>query len=175
VCTVVAAGGATAPPAPAPSEPGAPPTAIARDASGDPEPVVTTGSDDAADKIHPDLADVLVVPPGGADTQQFAVSNPGDEPMRVRLGSNQYRLVGSEDYSFTSLGNDVDHGVTGTYNWRAESGDWRFYWTAVATGRQPVRRPSGTGAGRSVRISSTRLSTTSCNVPPAAVISRCRR
>ncbi len=55
-----------------------------------------------------------IVSPGESDTQQFTVTNTGDEPMRVRLRSNRYRLIGTEDYSFTSLGNEVDHGQVGT-------------------------------------------------------------
>ncbi|MGF1647025.1 MAG: hypothetical protein ACFCVF_08920, partial [Kineosporiaceae bacterium] len=73
---------ATAAPATAaPPEPDllAPPTAIERDAAGDPEPVVTTDSDEAADKIHPDLAEAL---------ETAAPTKPLDFVARVVVGTD---------------------------------------------------------------------------------------
>lgn len=78
VTLVLAATTAPASAAPAPDEP-APPTAIDRDASGDPQPVVTTGSDDAAAKIHPDLAEVL---------ETAAASKPLDFVARIAAGTD---------------------------------------------------------------------------------------
>ncbi|MGF1660932.1 MAG: hypothetical protein ACFCVG_00425, partial [Kineosporiaceae bacterium] len=76
--TTAPASATAAPDDPGPDDP-APPTAIARDGAGDPQPVVTTGSDDAADKIHPDLAEVL---------ETAAPSKPLDFVARITAGTD---------------------------------------------------------------------------------------
>ncbi|MFQ6100615.1 MAG: S8 family serine peptidase [Anaerolineae bacterium] len=51
-----------------------------------------------------------IIHPGERDTQYFTLYNYSDQRIKVRLRTNQFRLIGTHDYSFTSLDQSLDHG-----------------------------------------------------------------
>lgn len=51
-----------------------------------------------------------IINPGERDTQTFTVTNTGDSRMTVRVTSETHVQIGSDDLSFTSLDQSLDHG-----------------------------------------------------------------
>jgi hypothetical protein len=51
-----------------------------------------------------------IINPGERDTQTFTVTNTGDSPVMVRVTSETHVQIGSDDLSFTSLDQSLDHG-----------------------------------------------------------------
>ena len=51
-----------------------------------------------------------IMNPGDTDTQTFTLWNHSDMSQEVSITSNQFRQIGSEDYSFTPLDQSLDHG-----------------------------------------------------------------
>jgi len=55
-----------------------------------------------------------VINRGESDTQTFTLWNYSDHDLTVRLTTNRFRLIGTHDYSFTSLDQSLDHGLNAT-------------------------------------------------------------
>jgi hypothetical protein len=51
-----------------------------------------------------------IIGPGETDVQTFTINNTGDKKIRVDLSSATLKLVNTEDYSFTTLNQSLDHG-----------------------------------------------------------------
>jgi hypothetical protein len=52
-----------------------------------------------------------IIHPGESDTQVFTLHNYSDHDVIVRLTTSRFRLIGTHDYSFTSLDQSLDHGL----------------------------------------------------------------
>ena len=52
-----------------------------------------------------------IMNPGDRDTQSFTVTNMGDSRMQVRVTTETHVQIGSDDLSFTSLDQSLDHGA----------------------------------------------------------------
>ncbi|MEM8533004.1 MAG: S8 family serine peptidase [Chloroflexota bacterium] len=51
-----------------------------------------------------------IISPGDSDTQTFTLWNHSDTAQEVSITSNQFEKIGTEDYSFTSLDQSLNHG-----------------------------------------------------------------
>ncbi|MBK8901821.1 MAG: S8 family serine peptidase [Anaerolineaceae bacterium] len=51
-----------------------------------------------------------IMHPGDRDRQVFTVTNTGSSPLRVRVSTQTHVQIGSDDLSFTSLDQSLDHG-----------------------------------------------------------------